>query len=274
MSSPASRLPSLPPALRFAHAAPSRADLHAHIERMKRSRQYFSITTMPAPFAAWSPLLKNAHMETRACHCSVSRVHLLACGHRVAVPRNAERCAANCAGMEEVLKTRSPEVQDDMLAAIKKVNGAGPLGLQAYVATWVKWNVAGAMDRIHGLREAFNEMSFFHQRPRPDVASGEFSCQMCEKKGLRESLPVFVLEALPWACVVVVRDGDNWAVVQELEKGVLPDPTVRKRSMKKNSSQNRILNGRITKHRVEEKKGVLGKLREESLVEEWGNMGL
>lgn len=77
-------------------------DLRKQLEDGMRHGQYWSVTTMPQPFAAWSPLPSHQEMETRPCHCSKSRVHKLRCGHTVGVARSAEQCASNCVGSSAV----------------------------------------------------------------------------------------------------------------------------------------------------------------------------
>jgi hypothetical protein len=61
--------------------------------------RYWSFTTTHAPFLPWAPLSTRGDKENRPCHCSMSRVHRLRCGHLVAMPDAAEICAQNCAGM-------------------------------------------------------------------------------------------------------------------------------------------------------------------------------
>lgn len=84
----------------------------ALIKSKKRSKEYLDLMQSRSPWTPWSPLPRRVrNKETRACHCSLSRLHLLQCGHYVVTAGEAEPCAPNCAGMNAVL---SPKIKAQM----------------------------------------------------------------------------------------------------------------------------------------------------------------
>ncbi|KAF2470625.1 uncharacterized protein BDR25DRAFT_355112 [Lindgomyces ingoldianus] len=248
--------------------------MHARIVHNRHLGRYYSLTILPEPYTTWSPLPSHREMETRPCFTPASRIHQLECGHFVAVPRDAERCAANCKGMLSQL----PSGEKHRIRSI--------------------FNLCVAVsDSIPGLKHTYPGMP--HMTNLVDEASGDFTCATCHLVGQRQTSPAHIF--LPMHCIIVVREQQDAALVTELERGVLPiSQRLQNRAQTQNpraghsnscgcrgghrSGRSRCIGGgrggrgagvtrrRVEKARREEKKEVTGKILEDNLLEEWQKM--
>ncbi|KAF2639130.1 hypothetical protein P280DRAFT_481307 [Massarina eburnea CBS 473.64] len=275
-------------------SSPSPAQMHSHLFR--KSRQNLSITTMSAPFAQWQPLRTHQNMETRSCHHTGSRIHTLSCGHTISVTRDAEPCATNCASISNITSpswAKTP-VQKTHVAVLEKTRLAIDAALKIHssfltdVGFTQKDSNFTVASHISIILTIFNNQES-RLRPPVDLISGDFSCELCSTPGLRAASPAFILNVAPYNCVVVKKDDNDLAAIKELVKGVMPMAPVKRererdmvagvrgRGGKKVMSAEtraRVREGRVTKRRVEEKRRVLGMLKDEVFVEELEGLGL
>ncbi|KAF2005090.1 hypothetical protein P154DRAFT_530767 [Amniculicola lignicola CBS 123094] len=185
-------------------------DLHNQILTRRKNKTYFSITTPSAEFTPLSPLLKSKQMETRPCFPTGSRIHSLQCGHLIAVPRDAEPCAPNCATM-----------------------GGPHLSSAERDALWNLWEKQHAymkeaeklastvINRYTGKPLSVGLRILEAQQHRPDLDGGEFACGKCGGgEARRRTNPAYIFKAM--FVIIPVRDNVDRMVVAELEKGVVP----------------------------------------------------
>ncbi|KAF2741764.1 hypothetical protein M011DRAFT_472828 [Sporormia fimetaria CBS 119925] len=257
--------------------------LHQELADGRTAGRYWSITTMPMPYSPWSPLFSHREKETRPCHSAWSRVHKLTCGHFVAVEGGAEQCAANCVGMnlpaiaqahkaKPVLKHgeiladgKTPgEVVDDKMNA-----------LTVYGSTFLVAKGEPGMKTAMDLLNSLAQTNFIHQHRPANNKGGKFACQECKSEGQRPSVPTFHYRRTPWQVVIPIRDEESLAVVQRLKSGVVPKPPRPHVYHHRRGPQNdRVRAARITRHRVQEKKTVLKKIAEETIIETIKDMKL
>ncbi|ORY18742.1 hypothetical protein BCR34DRAFT_582682 [Clohesyomyces aquaticus] len=169
------------------------AEMHAAILHNRIKRRYYSLTILPEPYTPWSPLPHHRQMETRPCFSPASRIHLLKCGHTIAVPRDAERCAANCQGL---LKTMNAIDMDR--------------------AARLHGSILQYLSEFPELATTYNGMPII--RNTVDQNGGDFDCVQCNTTGLRPSAPAKVL--MDYFCILVVRDQRDATLFQQLELGV------------------------------------------------------
>ncbi|KAF2272917.1 uncharacterized protein EI97DRAFT_461534 [Westerdykella ornata] len=277
--------------------------LRRQLQEGKRSGRYWSITTMPQPFAAWSPLPSHQEKETRPCHCSISRVHKLRCGHLVAVAREAEQCAQNCVGSSAMMpdlirlhtSTPSPsseaEGYSEPRSSPNEIYENNVLALRQYAVTFlgVREDIPlddqlQAVARANAHLAILNRVNFKHQlNDRLDLVGGDFGCQECRVEGHRPSVPVYHYRRDPWHVIIPIRNEEDQTLVRRLKDGTTPSrPSNKGRNHVqagrgrggKARSFDRLLGGRITKQRVEEKERVLGRMKEEELMESLEGMGI
>lgn len=228
---------------------PTDIDMHTHIRHQKRSGTYYSITTLPSPYTSWSPVPKHGNMESRPCHCSKSRIHELACGHMVAVEKDAEICAQNCIGMaptfhsaeaQEIfqgLVTPDPKRPVDMSPIPSKtrfeekmmqMQVSAHLAIKIHIDTFLKpMQSQRALQQSWILFNAYKEMQFVFQKPKADLLS-TFLCRECQEKteglrgqGERATVPAWVFREM--GCVVVGRDERDMMVLDAVKKGWRPE---------------------------------------------------
>ncbi|KAF2689736.1 hypothetical protein K458DRAFT_131810 [Lentithecium fluviatile CBS 122367] len=234
-------------------------------------------------------------METRPCHHSSSRIHALTCGHIIAVPRNAEPCAANCAPNITLsslcfkLPIPAPHV-----GVLEKIRKSIVEGVNAYGAAFagndraLEAKVAVHVEILRGVWERQERRIL----PVPDLMGGDFSCVKCGNEGHRVAFPAHTLADDPYWCIVVGREARDRAIIAELEKGAFQEPLDyqyryrfqarqqhQQQDGKRGASESLIRaaqlgryvrNARVTKARVEEKKRVVEQLWDEALLEEVG----
>ncbi|KAF2263162.1 hypothetical protein CC78DRAFT_545137 [Lojkania enalia] len=201
---------------------PTAVQMHDHIVYKRSKGLYFSITTLPAPFMGWAPIsaqkapreqhLLAPQMETRSCHCSKSRIHLLNCGHTVAVPRDAEQCAANCVGMQTVLGN---EMVAKMFTLVQRSHAT----VSRFVQELEAQGTQEKLEMARAMKEGYKQM--VHQQSRVNLLDGDFNCKICGNGGMREAVPAY--HFLPMYVIIVVRDDKDAAIVRELERGVRPE---------------------------------------------------
>lgn len=289
-------------------------ELTARITHSFRSKLYFSITNAHHPLAPWHPLMVNPELETRPCHYTDSRVHILTCGHTIAVKGDAESCAANCAlttlwpspspneGTSFVSSNTPPARYQDTL---NKIRQSIELGVNSYIASLKASSSPsegtaieqGALVHIQALKHIWKGQEA-RLRPVPDLLSGDFKCVRCGTPGQREETwPALVYHRHDTKCVVVGREPIDVKVIEELEMGARPVETGTETSgydrgsgsgggrgghhggssrgvFKETLDEKKVRGARITKARVQEKKKVLEKIRTDVLNEEWGALNL
>ncbi|PVI07135.1 hypothetical protein DM02DRAFT_666896 [Periconia macrospinosa] len=286
---------------------PSPNDLHAAITVNRRSSNYFSITTPKKPWAPWYTLPTNQNMETRPCHHTGSRVHNLTCGHTIAVPRDSERCAANCTPST----TTTTTITD--IPALSPHSEANRPTLTK-ICTSIFYALCYRQDMLRETGDPNPQTEFeHHQRlihqiwnqqdvrlqPAVDLIGGNFACYLCNQPGPRKTRPAYILDQAPYCCVVVGYTDGDCAIIRELDRGILPQPPsgvlhpmhnrggggysrggrgggyvhVRSRRDQKKPAQG-VKDARITKSRVAEKRTVLSKMREEQMMEGLETLGV
>ncbi|KAF1977835.1 hypothetical protein BU23DRAFT_564699 [Bimuria novae-zelandiae CBS 107.79] len=224
------------PEWRF-NGVPTPLEMHNYILHRKTSpgRNYFSITTIAPPNLPWSPLTSRQNMETRPCHNAGSRIHMLSCGHTIAVPRDAQPCAQNCSPPLTPLTSREPRIMSipHSKASIPTPYASFLSTHRASIAAAVNTHIAAMMSsgdpraapRYH-LYASFLSSIWSAQdaslQPRRDLLGGDFSCGLCSVIAHRESMPAAVLYEFPYACIVVGREEADIAIIRELQKGVRP----------------------------------------------------
>ncbi|KAF2447257.1 hypothetical protein P171DRAFT_519540 [Karstenula rhodostoma CBS 690.94] len=292
---------------------PSPQTMHHHILNRKLDKKYFSITLMQPPATPWSPLPSHQNMETRTCFHTGSRIHKLDCGHTVAVPHNAEPCAANCKPPMSTISSTSSALPAPYAAPINLLRASTIRVVHAHMDA-----LAAAADPLANAKLAAhaNILSAVWEAqdkalaPPRDLISGDFSCALCGTPGLRDTRAAAVVGGPPYHCVVVGWDEGDVAVIRELEKGVQPRAPPRGASFgsgfgrgpplkrlgaaddrghrrsgvtvgvgvgvreSAGEMRRRRRDGWQAAVRRKEKEGVIGRLREEVLMEELGGMGL
>jgi hypothetical protein len=164
-------------------------------------------------------------METRPCHHTSSRIHTLACGHTIAVPRDAEPCALNCAvpGPPPERTPISSAVLAPYIPTLLKIRNAAFEALNTYATVFA--------DTDHGILKKFDDHAqvLQHQwvaqeqelRGTVDLIGGNFACAKCGSQGQRPSFPAHMLPEHPYYCIVVGREEPDLQVLKMLEDGAL-----------------------------------------------------
>ncbi|PSN61126.1 hypothetical protein BS50DRAFT_593053 [Corynespora cassiicola Philippines] len=283
--------PVLPPPPTVPKAAwewpPTPAQMHFHIMEKRSRKQFFSVTTLPQPYSSWSPLPNHTQMETRACHCNKSRIHKLKCGHTVAVPRDAEECAPNCLGMYAALDASDTQ---ELESRIRRLHSHTSQGFNAWVDGIAARGDGLALAQCAMFKRVLERVRFQHQQPRPNVNAGDFSCDQCGAQATRPTVAAFPINQKPYFCIAVARDNRDKAVIEQLKRGVRPylphleQPRHRhvigymrggcaagrgRGGRFRQPAFDRVIEGRITKARVEEKKAVLNRLLTDNVIAEW-----
>lgn len=243
----------------------------------KRGKKYFSITTPKGMREQWWPLQSHQQMETRPCYYANSRIHKLACGHTVAVARDAEPCAANCANaLVQPKNCFGSPVPAQYAPTLVKIRESIFEGFNAFAATAANANDVvrnnvwlDVLDKVWRDQEA-------KLAPHPDLISGDFYCSLCSTDFHRAAIPAFELPDAPYYCFVVGKDEHDVAIIHELERGVRPHE-MKHKGRKVHGDPDvmrRVREGRITRQRVEEKQTVTDRLRTETMLEEWETLGM
>ncbi|KAJ4297682.1 hypothetical protein N0V90_005576 [Kalmusia sp. IMI 367209] len=135
--------------------------------------------------------------------------------------------------------------------------------------------------------------------PPVDLIGGNFSCALCSTTGPRPTHPAVMLPEAPYFCIVVGKDESDIAIIKQLQQGMKPEGLMQRnfgfragkgagrgrgrRSMSRGSSrgvsnepretgaqrQHRVRHAEICKQSRIEKQEVIGRLRDETLLEEW-----
>ncbi|KAL5386045.1 hypothetical protein DPSP01_004477 [Paraphaeosphaeria sporulosa] len=291
---------------------PSPQTMHRHILHKKEDKKCLSITLMQPPAMPWSPLPSNQNMETRTCFYTGSRVHKLDCGHTVVVARDAEPCAANCKPPMCMISSTSSALPAPYAAPINLVRASTLRILQSHVEFLVDAGDALAQAKFAAHAEILSKVWDAQDKtlaPPKDLISGNFSCALCGTVGMRASRAAAVAKGAPYHCVLVGNDTCDVAIIMELEKGVQPSASSPFGSFNGNlRNQNKVpplkrlgvANDRGHRRssaiageresagdvrrrkkdawqsvvRRREKEVVMGKLREECLMEKLGGMEL
>ncbi|KAF2107239.1 hypothetical protein BDV96DRAFT_653836 [Lophiotrema nucula] len=194
------------------NGTPTPLQMHDYIV-WKRSRgQYYTVTTLGAPWEQWAPPLKHADMETRPCHCSNSRIHKLTCGHIVSLAMKAEECAANCTGMEQGLT-------QDQVSRMQKIASYSESVTNLVIKSLLQQGRPGKIAIAKQMGEGFQ--SFKYQQEHRDLIGGDFACKQCAYTGQRPTYPTFYFA--PMHVIIVIRDAKDQAIVDQIKRGVRPE---------------------------------------------------
>lgn len=104
-------------------------------------------------------------------------------------------------------------------------------------------------------------------------------------------MPVYHYKMSLWHVIIPIRNEEDQTLVTKLKDGMrpsIPSSEVRRRALQgggigqsyrggrhaARGGRDRVLEGRITRHRVEEKRRVLGRMKEEQLMESLEGMGI
>ncbi|KAL5417001.1 hypothetical protein PMIN03_001842 [Paraphaeosphaeria minitans] len=289
---------------------PSPQTMHRHILNKKDDKKYFSITLMQPPATPWTPLPSHPNMETRTCFHTGSRVHRLDCGHTVVVARDAEPCAANCKTPMSIIPSTSSTLPAPYATPLDRLRASTVRVVQSHIELLVDAGDALAEAKFAAHAAILSKVWAVQDKtltPPRDLISGNLSCVLCGTTGLRETRAAAVVDGAPYHCVVVGNDECDVAIVRELEKGVWPSlPSFSRGFGGKNKKKGPLLKrlgvvddrghrragaiggvgesaGDTRRRRKDEwqwaarrreKEGVLGKLREECLMEELDGMEL
>ncbi|KAF2730498.1 hypothetical protein EJ04DRAFT_45454 [Polyplosphaeria fusca] len=211
----------------FKGTPPTPLQMHDQIAGKRHTGLYYSITTIQSPMAPWAPLMVHPEMESRACHFNYSRIHRLLCGHIVAVVREAEQCASNCTGMmgpQGVLEDSAQESMQKVGAVAQAVQNSFVRDLystreQLLLSLDTKSAHKATLKKTMAeyMSDAFICMPEFNKSALVD---GDFECKECGTPGLRSTFPTYLFD--PMHVIIVIRDSDDIAIVEQLKDGVLP----------------------------------------------------
>ncbi|KAJ4356273.1 uncharacterized protein N0V89_004304 [Didymosphaeria variabile] len=287
---------------------PSPQTMHHHILYKKNERKYFSITLMQPPVTPWTPLSSRRNMETRLCFHTGSRIHVLDCGHTVAVQGNAEPCAANCKPPMARISSTGSTVPTAYASAINIHRSSTAETVKEHIQLLDDNGDPMAQEKfaahVDVLCKVWDNQDQ-ELRPQVDLISGNFSCTTCGTTAHRATNPAAPVLRAPYHCIVVGKDEHDIAIIHELGKGIQPQQssqssinfkTTKKPPPKRlgpaNDSGHRRSRaivglketpGETRKRkndawhsamRRREKEGVMSKLREDNLMEELDAMGL
>ncbi|KAH7117040.1 hypothetical protein B0J11DRAFT_583739 [Dendryphion nanum] len=221
------------------------------VKRMQtevRYNRYYTLTTAQLPEAAWAPLKHHPEMETRPCHSSFSRTHLLSCGHVVVMQYGAEQCSGNCAGMETALVAAETARLDTVRKSIERNPNLEPIDLQNFSKRRVSpdehrclavkvnqeflyrllpvgpalmqqpWAPA-IVSRLNTFSQAV-PLNIPHQR---NLIDGDFQCLRCKQQGLRITFPGHI--HYPSNLVIVERCQEDTDLVNAIKTGFNPENT-------------------------------------------------